>query len=632
MLHSSSLQRAFRWPFFCLFLSTSGASAQPDQLPSVPINLQNLSDFKPTGGNWSVVGDVFYDLNKAGSGSTRPGTGVLVNTPSGPSKDHLFTKLEHGDLELELDFMMEKGANSGIYLQGRYEVQLFDSWGVSVPKSSDCGAIYERWDESRPDGRRGYEGHPPLQNVSKAPGLWQHLTIVFRAPRFNPSGKKTENARFLKVMQNGVVVQENVEVTGPTRMAAFNDEKPSGPLLIQGDHGAVALRNLRYKAYRPEPVTLNNLKLSAYEGRFASVSDFNSLTPKREMALDVLAHLAPGSRDRFGGKITGTIHIPRAGQYLLNLNLRWIPAETDPARPNGAGELLIAGKSVLSISGKQSGTASALVNLEAGDLPVVLAYYKNNGLWYARSNDILLSIEGPGVQQTTLNQVIRAEDPVGEISLLAKSEPVMQRGFVNHHGTKHTHTISVGEPGQANYTVDLSRGEFLQIWRGDFLETTPMWHGRGETQLSVPLGSVIELSGKPSLTYLADANAAWPDSNATYTNLGYDVDKAGRPIFKYTLGEATVRESFAAADEGRKLAHSFTVTGQQSGTLWCRVAEGSDITALPNGLYAVNDKQYFIQLPGNVPPLIRRTGRNTSELLLPVKKENAGVVTYSIIW
>ncbi len=299
--------------------------------------------------------------------------------------------------------------------------------------------------------------------------------------------------------------------------------------------------------------------------------------------------------------------------------------------------MTIAGKKIVSIEPEDGGQASTKVTLEAGDHPLELAYYKNFGLWYARSNDITLAVEGPGVQYTTLNPVIRAEDPVGEISLLAKNEPIMQRGFMNHHGIKHTHTMSVGEPGQINYTVDLRKGEFLQIWRGDFLETTPMWHGRGETQLSAPLGSVIELSGKPSLTYLAYQNAAWPDSNATYNNMGYDVDPNGRPVFKYMLGSAQVRESFAGENDGHKLAHSFTVTSTggtpSTGQIWCRVAEGSDITQLPNGLYAINDKQYFIELPGKEKPVIRTTPQHTQEMLLPVKPINAvGTVTYSLIW
>jgi hypothetical protein len=610
-------------------------AAQTNELPYTTINLQNLNDFRPTGSNWKVVGDVFYDLNTTGKGSTKSGSGIVVNDLSGKSKDHLFTKMEHGDLELELDFMMDKGSNSGVYLQGRYEVQLFDSWGGKVPKSTDCGAIYERWNESRPEGQKGYQGHPPMQNVSKAPGLWQHYKIVFRAPRFNEKGEKIANARFIRVTLNGVTVQENIEVTGPTRASAFQDEKPTGPLMIQGDHGQVAIRNIRYKAYGTEPVTLTNMKLKAYDGKFKSVAELDAQTPKREMDIDILAHAAPGSRDNFAGKITGTIHIPRSGEYLLYLNLPWIPAEVNRTVRNGAGELKIAGKKVLAIDTEDGGKATTKLNLQAGDYPLELAYYKNFGLWYARSNDITLAMEGPGVEYTVLNPIIRAEEPVGEISLLAKSEPVMQRGFINHHGVKHTHTISVGEPGFVNYSVDLAKGEFLQIWRGDFLETTPMWHGRGETQLSVPLGSVIELSGKPSLAYMTDKNAAWPDSNATYTNLGYDVDKMGRPIFKYTIGSASVRESFSAENDGQKLTHSFRVTpgSANQGEMWCLVAEGNDITELPNGMYAINDKQYLIELPAKQKPVIRTTAQNKKELLLPVTvKDNAGLLSYSIIW
>lgn len=626
------MQRYFCCFLWCLTLYAFRASAQTNELPYSKINLDNLNDFRPVATNWKIAGDVFYDFAKGGAGTTKSGTGIVVNDPSGKNKDHLFTKMEHGDMELELDFMMAKESNSGIYLQGRYEVQLYDSWGVKKPRTLDCGAIYERWDENRPQGRQGYEGHPPAQIVSKAPGLWQHLKIVFRAPRFNGNGEKTANARFIKVILNGVTLHENIEVTGPTRSAAFQDEKPTGPLMIQGDHGAVAIRNINYKAYGIDPVALSKLHLSAYDGKFQSVDELKSLTPKREMDINVLSHLIPGSRDNFAGKITGTIHIPRSGQYLFNLNLRWIPTEVNANVRNGAGELKIAGKKVLSVTTEDGGLASTKVNLEAGDYPLELSYYKNFGLWYARSNDILLSVEGPGVEYTTLNQVIRAEDPVSEISVMAKAAPTMQRGFVNHHGVKHTHTISVGEPDLANYSVDLSKGEFLKIWRGDFLETTPMWYGRGETQLALPMGSVIELSGKPSLAFLTDKNAAWPDSNATYNNLGYDVDKAGRPIFKYTLGTANVRESLASTDEGRKLAHTFTVTPNTQ-DMWCRLAEGSDIIEMPNGLYAVNDKQYFIELPGKEKPVIRTTAKNTKELLLPIKAgTNSGTLTYSIVW
>jgi hypothetical protein len=117
-----------------------------------------------------------------------------------------------------------------------------DSWGKSTLSSGDCGGIYERWMEGQ-----GYEGHPPKINASLPPGRWQSFDVVFRAPRFNRLGEKTANARFIKVVHNGQTIHENVEVTGPTRASTFDDEKPAGPLMLQGDHGPIAFRNIRLR-------------------------------------------------------------------------------------------------------------------------------------------------------------------------------------------------------------------------------------------------------------------------------------------------------------------------------------------------------------------------------------------------
>jgi hypothetical protein len=221
--------------------------------PSVPslerVNLDSLAAFRPVGANWALAaglgGDPQHDRNL----TAVPGNGILVCNPGKDRKTsgNLLTKWEHGDIMVELDFLLPPGSNSGVYLQGRYEIQLFDSWGVRQPKYGDCGGIYQRWNPERGKGNEGFEGRAPLTNACLAPGLWQHLEIVFEAPRFDPNGRKTRNARFRKVVLNGVTIHENVEVSGPTRAASFDDEKPLGPLMIQGNHGAVAVRAIGFR-------------------------------------------------------------------------------------------------------------------------------------------------------------------------------------------------------------------------------------------------------------------------------------------------------------------------------------------------------------------------------------------------
>jgi len=158
------------------------------------------------------------------------------------------------NFEFKASVMTTPGSNSGIYLQGRYEIQLLDSWTSLTTKAGDNGGIYERWDDSKPDGQKGYDGHAPRQNATRAPGLWQHIKISFQAPRFNQSGQKIENARILRVELNGVLLHENVELSGPTRGPLVNDEVATGPLRFQGDHGPVAFRNIQLTSYdKPKP-------------------------------------------------------------------------------------------------------------------------------------------------------------------------------------------------------------------------------------------------------------------------------------------------------------------------------------------------------------------------------------------
>ncbi len=97
-----------------------------DRLTAIP--LSSLEAFAEAPTNWTLVSDVMATRHSSEWMSAVPGTGVLINTPTEDSRGNLLTAWSHGDLELRMQFMMPKGSNSG-YLQGRYEVQLYDSWG-----------------------------------------------------------------------------------------------------------------------------------------------------------------------------------------------------------------------------------------------------------------------------------------------------------------------------------------------------------------------------------------------------------------------------------------------------------------------------------------------------------------------
>ena len=181
---------------------------------------------------WSVVSAVSLDPKNSGRLVGKEGAGVLLNGDDGRGVD-LLSETQHGDCKLHIEFNVAKGSNSGVYFQGQYEVQILDSFGKKDKdlKYGDCGGIYDH--------------AAPKENASKAPGEWQVFEITFQAPRFDEKGKKTENARFLKVLHNGVIIHENVEVKRPTTASLGGAERPLGPLMLQGDHGPVAFRNIR---------------------------------------------------------------------------------------------------------------------------------------------------------------------------------------------------------------------------------------------------------------------------------------------------------------------------------------------------------------------------------------------------
>jgi len=212
--------------------------------PLPPVELAKLDAWNEKG-EWATAEKIEGSASAKEWKSVEPGGNILYNGKDGKAGE-LVSKQEFGDIEVEVEFMIPKGSNSGIYLMQRYELQILDSYGKadSELKYGDNGGIYERWDETIEGKDKGYEGTRPTTNASTAPGTWQTFLIGFRAPRFDADGKKIENAKFVQVEHNGVVIHQDVEVTGPTRGGLADPEVKTAPLAVQGDHGPVAFKKL----------------------------------------------------------------------------------------------------------------------------------------------------------------------------------------------------------------------------------------------------------------------------------------------------------------------------------------------------------------------------------------------------
>ena len=157
-----------------------------------------------------------------------------------PKTGDIQTRTAFGDCQLHVEFAEPSPAkgedqdrgNSGVFLQGLYETQVLDSYQSKTYADGQAAAIYGQY--------------PPLVNASRPPGRWQAYDIIFQGPRFDASGKLTRPARET-VFHNGVLVQDNVELTGPTAHGARPPYKPTPeklPLALQ-DHGhPVHYRNI----------------------------------------------------------------------------------------------------------------------------------------------------------------------------------------------------------------------------------------------------------------------------------------------------------------------------------------------------------------------------------------------------
>jgi hypothetical protein len=207
-----------------------------------------LDAFKGKTDGWVLTGAVSLSESNPKKLAYTPGGGIFVNGEKGRAKD-LVTKESFGDLEIHAEFLIAKNSNSGIKFHAHYEIQILDSFGKTKLTGDDCGGIYPRA-ELQPKYHYLDDGVPPKLNASKPAGEWQSLDAIFLAPRFDAAGKKIANAKIVKATLNGKLIHENQELLTPTGHAYTNKEVAKGPLLLQGDHGPVAFRNVKVREHK----------------------------------------------------------------------------------------------------------------------------------------------------------------------------------------------------------------------------------------------------------------------------------------------------------------------------------------------------------------------------------------------
>jgi hypothetical protein len=157
-----------------------------------------------------------------------------------PHTGYIHTRQPFGDCQLHVEFTepvpavgegQERG-NSGVFLMGLYEIQVLDSYQSKTYADGEASAVYGQF--------------PPQVNASRPPGQWQTYDIIFHAPRFAKNGKLQRPAR-VTLLHNGVLVHDNVELSGPTAHHERPPYKPTPdklPLSLQ-DHGnPVHFRNI----------------------------------------------------------------------------------------------------------------------------------------------------------------------------------------------------------------------------------------------------------------------------------------------------------------------------------------------------------------------------------------------------
>ena len=296
--------------------------------------------------------------------------------------------------------------------------------------------------------------------------------------------------------------------------------------------------------------------------------------------------------------------------------------------------LTVGGEEKISASDRDqpNGTATFVASLPAGTTPFTLFYRKSDPRWSPRLG--WFSIDSYARPLHRSNSFLPESPETGPIFVSVDDEPRLLRAFLDFQGDKEqrlTHTIGVGSPSGVHYVYNLATGSPVCVWRGNFLNATPMWYKRGDGSFR-PRGAVQYLFASPSVAGLSDPQAAFPSElnhEGDWQGQGYRIDEAtGLPVFLYQRQGKVLEDALTPDSDGNSLTRTLTFAdGGSADDVYLKLAEGSTITRMAGGLYSV-DQQFYVRVP-NEQSVNIRTLNQQQELVVPL---SASSFTYSIIW
>ncbi|MEL6676857.1 MAG: family 16 glycoside hydrolase, partial [Bacteroidota bacterium] len=437
-------------------------------------------------------------------------------------------------------------------------------------------------------------------------------------------GKRTAPAKILSIHLNGQLIHENVVLTGPTRGPAFKEEAAKGPLMIQGDHGPVAFRNIRVRRFEPKVIRPENLSYKVYEGIFpVSVPNFDTLTAIQSGKMESLTQEVMQASDKISMHVKGSLKLPTKGTYFFQLTSR-------------GSTMLKIGEKVIFVYGWWD--RQATVELAEGEHAFELFYHKPDS-WYPPGLGILMS--GPGFRKQSLTSIssLPFNSPVNPISVQPGSRPKILRAFIDYPSAfakekrRIVHAISVGHAQKAHFTYDPDRASLVQAWRGGFLNTTPMWNNRGDGSAR-PLGTVLDLGDAADPGLLLKPQADWEATLAEqlgYKFRGYTLDDTGTPTFRYEIDGQMISDKISPRESEPGLQRSIGFPASMPIELHYRLAAGATIEEVDKNLYSI-EGSYYVSIPKKQKVRIRSIGQHQEIILTAPANSPAQDLQYEIIW